>query len=115
MTISRRQFLGSVLALAAAPAVVRAESLMKLWVPKHYLEFGVEPNLIVPGQDYNLSFWMKDKTSDWVKVHKKFMWHDIKDGRIRIDVNQARHLSQPLITSNYPVSFSSFQLEKGNM
>lgn len=33
MTITRRGFLKSMLALGAAPAIVRAESLMKLWVP----------------------------------------------------------------------------------
>ncbi len=33
MTLSRRQFLLSAAALSAAPAIVRAESLMKLWVP----------------------------------------------------------------------------------
>lgn len=33
MNISRRGFLKSCLALAAAPAVIRAESLMKIWTP----------------------------------------------------------------------------------
>lgn len=33
LNLTRRGFLGSMLALGAAPAVVRAESLMKLWVP----------------------------------------------------------------------------------
>ena len=31
--MNRRGFLGSILALGAAPAIVRAESLMTLWVP----------------------------------------------------------------------------------
>ncbi len=33
--VSRRGFLGSVLALGAAPAIVRVSNLMPLWVPKH--------------------------------------------------------------------------------
>lgn len=33
MNIQRRSFLGGILALSAAPAIVRAESLMKIWVP----------------------------------------------------------------------------------
>ena len=35
---TRRRFLGSILGLGAAPAIVRAESLMKLWVPSQSLE-----------------------------------------------------------------------------
>jgi hypothetical protein len=31
--MNRRGFLGSILALGAAPAIVRAESLMSLWTP----------------------------------------------------------------------------------
>lgn len=33
MTVTRRGFLTGMLALGAAPAIVRAESLMRLWVP----------------------------------------------------------------------------------
>ena len=33
MTIARRSFLAGILGAAAAPAIVKAESLMKLWVP----------------------------------------------------------------------------------
>lgn len=33
MTITRRGFLKSILALGAAPAIVKAESLMKIWTP----------------------------------------------------------------------------------
>lgn len=36
--MNRRGFLTSMLALSAAPAVVKAESLMKLWVPSQELE-----------------------------------------------------------------------------
>jgi hypothetical protein len=32
--MNRRGFLGSILALGAAPAVVRAENIMRLWVPR---------------------------------------------------------------------------------
>jgi hypothetical protein len=34
--VNRRGFIGSILALGAAPAIVRAESLMRLYVPKRY-------------------------------------------------------------------------------
>lgn len=33
MSISRRGFLGSILAAASAPAIIKAENAMKLWVP----------------------------------------------------------------------------------
>lgn len=35
--ISRRSFLKAMIATAAAPAIVRSESLMKLWVPSRNL------------------------------------------------------------------------------
>lgn len=35
--VSRRGFLTGMLALGAAPAVVRVESLMKLWVPPQHI------------------------------------------------------------------------------
>jgi hypothetical protein len=36
MNLQRRFFLGGILALPAAPAIVRAESLMKIWVPPEH-------------------------------------------------------------------------------
>jgi len=38
--VSRRGFLTGMLALGAAPAIVRAESLMRLWVPPQALTIG---------------------------------------------------------------------------
>ena len=38
MNPSRRLFLGAGLAIVGAPAIVRASSLMKLWVPKPSIE-----------------------------------------------------------------------------
>lgn len=35
--MNRRGFLSSVIALGASPAIVRAESMMKLWVPRNVL------------------------------------------------------------------------------
>ena len=113
MTVSRRQFLGLLAGAVAAPAIVRAENLMKIWVPKNYLVFNIEPSMILPHQDYNLSFWMKDdRTPDWHKVHRKFMWNEVKDGQIKIDLNSVR-MNNPMVHSNYPLAFSSFQLESG--
>lgn len=113
MTMNRRQFLGGLVGLMAAPAIVKAENLMKIWVPKNYLSFAIEPSMILPDQDYNLSFWMKDNsTPDWHKVHRKFKWYDIKNGQIRIDLNNIR-MDNPMVHSNYPLAFSSFQLERG--
>lgn len=42
MIITRRGFLTSMLALGAAPAIVRAESLMRLWVPPQKLWIGYD-------------------------------------------------------------------------
>lgn len=105
MSISRRQFLGGLLGLAAAPAIVRADSLMRIWVPKNYMSFHIEPSMIIPGQEYSLSFWMKEGNADWHKVHRKYMWQDIKDGHIRVDMGNIR-MNNPLVMSN-------MQLEMG--
>ncbi len=48
--LSRRRFLTSCLALAAAPAIVHAESLMKLWVPPE--ELAVPWTSIIPPQSF---------------------------------------------------------------
>lgn len=40
MNLSRRGFLTGMLALGAAPAIVRAENLMRLWVPPQELTIG---------------------------------------------------------------------------
>ncbi len=42
--MNRRGFLGAMLGLAAAPAIVKAENIMKIWVPP-------EPSIITLGQD----------------------------------------------------------------
>ncbi len=58
--MNRRGFLTSCLALSAAPAIVRAESLMKLWVPPQGLM--VEPNTLnsfMHSQEFTSSTWTK--------------------------------------------------------
>jgi len=40
MTVTRRGFLTGMLALGAAPAIVRVESLMRIWVPPQELTIG---------------------------------------------------------------------------
>lgn len=40
--ITRRGFLTGMLALGAAPAIVRAESLMRIWVPRQELWVGYD-------------------------------------------------------------------------
>lgn len=47
-TMNRRGFLGTILAIGAAPAIVRAESLMKIWTPKL-----VAPDLAIVLQQYS--------------------------------------------------------------
>lgn len=113
--ISRRQFLLGAVGLAAAPAIVRAESLMKIWVPKQYLEFSIEPDLTrIPGH-YHLSFWAKKDNGDWFKYSKQMHTSDIKDRKIRIDVSQVRDTSfnPGTIHSNHPLVMTNFQFERG--
>lgn len=48
--MNRRGFLQSCLALAAAPAIVRAESLMKIWVPPQEIILARDFAILNPGQ-----------------------------------------------------------------
>lgn len=76
MTISRRGFLGAMLAAAAAPAFVKADSLMPIFVPKAKiilpptLEIAC-PNGLEPGE-YNFSVWAKTG-GEWERICKKFI------------------------------------------
>lgn len=62
MTFSRRSFLGTILAAASAPAFVRAESLMKIWVPS---EPESEPEI------YNLGPSYGDDWTSITEMHKR--------------------------------------------
>ena len=60
--MNRRGFLASMLALAAAPAIVKAESLMKIYVPK--------PEPIITGfdfgnGDFTVEMWVKPNVEQW--------------------------------------------------
>lgn len=113
--LSRRQFLLGAVGLAVAPAIVRAESLMKIWVPKQYLEFSLEPDLMMMPGTYHLSFWAAKDNGEWFKYSKQIHTSDIRDRKVRIDVSQVRNTSfnPGTIHSNYPLSMANFQLERG--
>lgn len=53
---SRRSFLAGLLAAAAAPAIVRSESLMKLWVPPQDI-FVPPPSWDMGSGDWTVEFW----------------------------------------------------------
>lgn len=71
MTISRRGFLKSMLAMAAAPAICKAENLMKIYVPPQ--------EIILPSQEIlevaDLTFGTGDFTIEaWMN---KDQWHHV--------------------------------------
>ena len=78
MEITRRGFLGSILALAAAPAIVRASSLMTV---RQSILLPAAPELLVPTQKiiehagkYILgSSYMKQSSGGWLRRDK---WSD---------------------------------------
>ena len=77
MTISRRGFLGAMLAAAAAPAIVRADSLMQIVVPKQEI---ILPTLNILVGDtsglsagtYTASVWVKAAGGQWERIVKTF-------------------------------------------
>lgn len=113
--MNRRKFLLGAGALLAAPAIVRAESLMKIWTPpKNFLIFstgGLERMRIDAsgnmgiGTDLTLSFWAKEGDGDWKKHHKKYNYNDVKNGQIKYEL--------PYSFSSKPLVMSNMQLESG--
>ena len=80
--MNRRSFLKSALAFAAAPAIVNSENLMKLWVPKKFLELNVD---FQQEQEYNVSFWMKRPDGEWTLYTKNLNHAEKRDRRIILD------------------------------
>ena len=73
---TRRGFLTSILAMAAAPAIVKAKSIMPIWVPKTEL---LLPNLDItldgmhPNQSTTFSMWMKESGGAWTHYSHTFI------------------------------------------
>ena len=72
--MNRRSLLTSLIGALAAPAVVRADNLMKLWVPP-------EPKIIVAEQDWGLLFRQNDDIVGWWKMEKGLVTYRYADGR----------------------------------
>lgn len=59
--ITRRRFLKSILGLGIAPAIVKADSLMRIYVPK--------PDLFTFGPgDFTITSWLKPELGSWFHV-----------------------------------------------
>lgn len=67
--MNRRSFLQTMLACAAAPAVVRAEALMKIVVPKQELLvanlWGVQKEYLHHSDACRLTWWEKCPNENW--------------------------------------------------
>lgn len=114
--MKRRSFLAGMLGAAIAPAIVRSESLMKIYVPKEdiiTLNFRVgdhvnrwqgmrSPNRIINGDMVTLSF-LAQQDDTWEKHVYHYSMDEIKDGMVSCKI---RAKTLPLISSN-------FQLEMG--
>jgi hypothetical protein len=91
MTISRRGFLGAMLAAAAAPAIVRADSLMRIVVPKQEI---ILPTLNILVGDtsglgagaYTASVWVKAAGGQWERIAKTFDVAPCERRNITIDL-----------------------------
>ena len=68
--MKRRSFLSSILAAGMAPAIVKASSIMKIWVPpEREIYMGVD--LVKWGdEDFTIESWMypNGKITDWRHV-----------------------------------------------
>ena len=76
--LTRRGLLGSILALAAAPAIVKAQNIMPIWVPKDNSLLLPELNIALTGlnasvnRDYTFSMWIKEPNGSWCRHTETF-------------------------------------------
>ena len=66
MISTRRNFLKGLGILGAAPAIVQAENIMKIWTPPSQR---IVTNFSHPPGFYKLSFWMRENGKDWEQFH----------------------------------------------
>ena len=99
---SRRSFLAGLVAAAAAPAIVRSESLMKLWVPAQ--------DIIVPhvGWDLGAGDWSAEAwvhVGVWRVVHLTNKGAYIDGKPVRNDHPLIKASVRPIVESGpiYPV------------
>lgn len=93
MSITRRDFLKGILAASMAPAIVRAESLMKLYVPNEKIIGYADDFVSTPGL-------AKYGSSDYLKADET-MFNGFGDGDFTVetwirptDVNEWKHVAQ---------------------
>lgn len=74
---TRRNFLKVMLAAAAAPAIVKASSLMPIFVPKKEV---LLPDWAHQLEDYTIESWLKPRFGDWthVSVSRGGMYNEFK-------------------------------------
>ncbi len=82
MTTTRRAFLLGLGTALAAPAVVRADSLMKLWVPP-------APKLIASMEDVQNGLLDDYEEGYWTPTVN---WSDTRVGRIKFEHVQGRYV-----------------------
>ena len=106
--LSRRGFLIGSAALLAAPAIVRASSLMPLWIPKQpELVFSLNSLPKDLQNDPTLSFWYKEGNGEWKTYSEKINSNRIVNGSITVNFPK---------TFAYPPKLtviSNMQLESG--
>ena len=108
---NRRNFLKGLGILGAAPAIVKAENIMKIWTPPSFKErflqtipsAHLKSGAASPGY-YTLSCWMKDDTTDW-GIHQEIV--HIKPGQTEIAFNFPRQFSRAP-----KISFTGVQLQR---
>lgn len=87
-TISRRGFLGAILGAAAAPAIVKAESLMKIVVPK--------PVELVLAPVDEIPFFEVGKIEDVRFIEDKYQYAGTVTGRWSSHYPNLQELPRPL-------------------
>ena len=104
--LSRRGFIMGLGAVLAAPAIVRADSLMKIYPEKPtWLEFRVDTTIhrLNDCGEMTLAFDARHGNGKWVRHIKRYKENEIQNGIIRY----------PLYQRDMPLVSSGFQLERG--
>jgi len=110
--MNRRGFLQAMLGVAVAPAIVKAENIMKIWTPSQ--EIITDPyGLDYP--EYTVSGWVKPRLDEWMHIAQvrtslgiATYINGVKSPIVTQDVIQFQEIMKPIAKHKQVINYSGF-------